>query len=78
MAQAFMVLWWIPATTVPTVAEATARLAQLEALGPTPDAFTFRACFRRRVSRPNGATTIAGPATSCSRATRCVGSSLSL
>jgi hypothetical protein len=45
LAQAFMVLWWIPATTVPTVAEATARLAQLEALGPTPDAFTFRAWF---------------------------------
>jgi hypothetical protein len=45
MAQAFMVLWWIPATTVPTVAEATARLARLEALGPTADAFTFQAWF---------------------------------
>jgi heme-degrading monooxygenase HmoA len=45
MAQAFMVLWWIPAATVPTVAEGTARLAQLEAHGPTPDAFTFRAWF---------------------------------
>ena len=45
MGQAFMVLWWIPAATVPTVAQATARLARLEALGPTPDAFTLRAWF---------------------------------
>lgn len=45
MVQAFLVLWWIPAGTVPTVEQALARLAQLEALGPTPDAFTFRAWF---------------------------------
>lgn len=45
MTQAFMVLWWIPAGDVPTVAQATARLAQLEAAGPTPEAFTFGTWF---------------------------------
>jgi Domain of unknown function (DUF3291) len=38
-------LWWIPAGRVPTVAEAEQRLARLRALGPTPDAFTFRRHF---------------------------------
>ncbi len=45
MVQAFMVSWWIPAGIVPTVDQALARRAQLEALGPTPDAFTCRAWF---------------------------------
>lgn len=45
MAQVYMVLWWVPAGTVPTVDEAIARLAQLEAHGPTADAFTFRESF---------------------------------
>jgi len=36
------VLWWIPAGTVPTVAEAMARLATLTRSGPGPEAFTFR------------------------------------
>ena len=45
MAQAYLVLWWIPAGMLPTVDEATARLAQLEERGPTPDAFTFRSWF---------------------------------
>ncbi|MBI3710909.1 MAG: DUF3291 domain-containing protein [Proteobacteria bacterium] len=40
-AEAYQVLWWIPAGHVPTVAEALARLAHLRAHGPTAHAFTF-------------------------------------
>lgn len=43
--QAFQVLWWIPIGTVPTVDEAMARLAHLQAYGPTPHAFTFKERF---------------------------------
>ena len=43
MTDAFVVLWWIPAGHVPTLDEAKERLALLEADGPGPDAFTFRA-----------------------------------
>ncbi|WP_189461860.1 DUF3291 domain-containing protein [Jeongeupia chitinilytica] len=42
MADAYMVLWWVPAGHVPTLAEAAGKLALLQRLGPTPDAFTFR------------------------------------
>jgi hypothetical protein len=38
-------LWWVPAGTVPTVAEAETRLRHLRAHGPTPHAFTFRDPF---------------------------------
>jgi hypothetical protein len=37
-----LVLWWVPAGHRPTVAEAEERMALLDALGPSPDAFTFR------------------------------------
>jgi hypothetical protein len=40
-----MVMWWIPAGTLPDVAEALERLRRLEALGPTPEAFTFKQRF---------------------------------
>ena len=40
-----LALWWIPAGTLPTVAEAKERLALLAARGPTADAFTFRDRF---------------------------------
>ena len=40
-----MVLWWIPAGTVPTVEEAKRRLDHLAAHGPTAAAFTFKARF---------------------------------
>jgi len=36
------VLWWIPAGTIPTVAEAGDRLALLARRGSSPEAFTFR------------------------------------
>jgi hypothetical protein len=35
----------VPAGHLPTVAEAEERLARLERLGPTPEAFTFREHF---------------------------------
>ena len=41
----YMALWWIPAGHTPTIAEAMEKLALLEKLGPTPDAFTFKKPF---------------------------------
>ena len=43
--EVFMVLWWVPAGQRPTVAEAEARLGLLRAVGPSPEAFTFRRHF---------------------------------
>ncbi len=45
MADAYMVLWWIPAGTIPTVDDAKARLEILTRDGPSPEAFTFRSPF---------------------------------
>jgi Domain of unknown function (DUF3291) len=45
MAEAFTVLWWVPAGHVPTVDEAKDRLERLRRDGPTPAAFTFRSRF---------------------------------
>jgi hypothetical protein len=47
----YMALWWIPVGHIPTVEEAKARLALLEKLGPTQEAFTFRQPF----APPSGA-----------------------
>jgi hypothetical protein len=43
--EAHMVLWWIPAGTRPTVAQAIERLDLLRRDGSTEAAFTFRAPF---------------------------------
>jgi hypothetical protein len=40
-----LVLWWVPAGHVPTVAEGQQRLQDLKERGPSPDAFTFRTPF---------------------------------
>ena len=40
-----MVLWWQPAGTLPTPAEALARLRLLADHGATPEAFTFKTRF---------------------------------
>ena len=40
-----LVLWWLPAGTLPTVEDAERRLAALQDHGPTPYAFTFKRCF---------------------------------
>jgi hypothetical protein len=45
MDQAFLVLWWVPAGHIPSVAEAIERLERLRAHGPTHEAFTFRHAF---------------------------------
>jgi hypothetical protein len=45
MTEASLVLWWIPASHVPTVEEARERLERLRRLGPTAEAFTFRHPF---------------------------------
>ena len=42
---AYVALWWVPEGHEPSVDEAKARLAHLEAHGPTPHAFTFKAQF---------------------------------
>jgi hypothetical protein len=40
-----MVLWWIPAGTIPTIDEALARLRRLAEDGPAPEAFGFKSAF---------------------------------
>jgi hypothetical protein len=40
-----LVLWWVPAGHIPTVAEADERLKQLVANGATAEAFTFATTF---------------------------------
>ena len=40
-----MVLWWVPAGHRPDIAEAMQRLAELNAKGPSPAAFSFREAF---------------------------------
>lgn len=42
MAEAFQVLWWVPAGHRPSVTEAEERLHHLRAHGPSERAFTFR------------------------------------
>ncbi len=44
-AEMHMVLWWVPAGHQPDMAEAFARLADIQANGPTPAAFSFREAF---------------------------------
>jgi heme-degrading monooxygenase HmoA len=43
--QVYTAAWWIPAGTLPTPADAVARLDLLRELGPTPDAFTVQRPF---------------------------------
>jgi Domain of unknown function (DUF3291) len=56
LADAYLVLWWVPAGTVPTVVDARTRLEALRREGPTPEAFTFRSPFP-----PPDASRAAGP-----------------
>lgn len=46
---AYAVLWWVPAGTVPSLAEAKERLDLLAREGATPEAFTFRERFPPKV-----------------------------
>jgi hypothetical protein len=45
MEAAHLVLWWVPAGHVPSLAEALDRLERLRQEGPTADAFTFKRRF---------------------------------
>ena len=45
MAEAYMVLWWVPAGHEPTVEEAAQRLELVRQQGPTPEAFNFGEAF---------------------------------
>ena len=45
LAEAHLVLWWVPAGHMPTISEAVERLERLRREGPTPAAFTFRMPF---------------------------------
>jgi hypothetical protein len=45
LGEAYVVLWWLPAGTVPSLAEAKARLELLRDAGPNERAFTFRKSF---------------------------------
>ena len=43
--EVYLALWWMPAGHIPTVAEAEERVTLLSAIGPSPEAFTFRRYF---------------------------------
>ena len=45
LAEAHLVLWWIPAGSIPTLADMRERVEHLRAHGPTPHAFTFKRHF---------------------------------
>jgi len=45
MLEAYSVLWWIPAGSIPTLEEAAQRLEKLQKRGPSADAFTFKQMF---------------------------------
>jgi hypothetical protein len=45
MAEPHMALWWVPAGTRPTTADAEDRVRLVRRLGPTPAAFTLRQHF---------------------------------
>jgi heme-degrading monooxygenase HmoA len=51
-------LWWVPAGTIPAIADAEERLAHLRVQGPTPHAFTLRepVAAPRSLARSNDAT----------------------
>jgi hypothetical protein len=61
LGEAYLVLWWIPAGTVPTVDDALARLGHLKSFGPSPEAFTFRQPF----PRPGGPSVNADECNTC-------------
>ena len=45
IAEAYVVLWWVPEGRRPTLLDAAARLSLIRERGPTPEAFTFREVF---------------------------------
>ncbi|MFF8610498.1 DUF3291 domain-containing protein [Streptomyces sp. NPDC015346] len=51
--EAHLVLWWVPAGHLPTVAEALERLADLREQGPSPRAFTFASSYTAAEAAPH-------------------------
>jgi len=47
MPRSHMVLWWVPAGTIPSPLEAKEKLRFLQQHGPTEQAFTFRQAFSK-------------------------------
>ncbi|MEV5749269.1 DUF3291 domain-containing protein [Actinoallomurus sp. NPDC052308] len=45
MAEPYMVMWWVPAGSIPSVEEARERLDRVRRHGPGPEAFTFRESY---------------------------------
>ncbi|MBV8212062.1 MAG: DUF3291 domain-containing protein [Verrucomicrobia bacterium] len=60
----FIVLWWIPAGTIPTVLEAKLRLDHLRHHGESADAFSFKKVFSPPVESSPAVTTSSNPADS--------------
>jgi heme-degrading monooxygenase HmoA len=52
----YLALWWVPAGHVPTLAEAEERVTLLSAIGPSPQAFTFRRHFPPPGADPDAGT----------------------
>ena len=52
LAEAHLVLWWVPAGHIPTIDDALDRLERLRRDGPTPAAFTFRTPFEPGAAGP--------------------------
>jgi hypothetical protein len=55
-AEMHLVLWWVSAGTIPTIAEARRRLDLLRANGPSPEAFTFKRRFPAPETAPAAST----------------------
>jgi hypothetical protein len=55
MADAYMVLWWVPTGHEPTVAEAVAKLTVLRERGPSMEAFTFGEAYSAPDASGSGA-----------------------
>lgn len=62
MAEAHMVLWWVPLDHRPSVEEAIDRLARLRRHGASPEAFDFRRVFPAPDAPPAAATPAIGDA----------------
>lgn len=45
MAQAYLVLWWVPVGHIPSIEDAAQKLSTLRELGPSEEAFTFKKAF---------------------------------
>jgi len=55
MADAYMVLWWVPKGHQPTAAEAVSKLTLLRERGPSSEAFTFAEAFSAPDAQGSGA-----------------------